>query len=111
DLNDDGKPDLVVANHGSNTVGVLLGNGDGSLAPQHTFVVGSQPDAVAAADVNGDGKPDLVVATNAQAVTFTGTVTGGTFTLSLGRATTSPLPFDASAADVQDAFDALFGPG
>ena len=32
DVNGDGKPDLVVANDGSNTVSVLLGNGDGTFA-------------------------------------------------------------------------------
>src|ERR1700722_13607513 len=30
DVNGDGKPDLLVANNRSNTVGVLLGNGDGT---------------------------------------------------------------------------------
>ena len=33
DLNGDGKPDLVVANSGSNSVSVLLGNGDGTFLP------------------------------------------------------------------------------
>ena len=31
DVNGDGKPDLVVANDSSNTVSVLLGNGDGTF--------------------------------------------------------------------------------
>ena len=31
DFNGDGKLDLAVANYGSNTVSVLLGNGDGTF--------------------------------------------------------------------------------
>src|SRR5687768_2567718 len=33
DFNRDGKPDLAVANAGSNTVSVLLGWGDGTVRP------------------------------------------------------------------------------
>jgi hypothetical protein len=33
DLNGDVRPDLAVANSGSNSVSVLLGNGDGTFAP------------------------------------------------------------------------------
>jgi VCBS repeat-containing protein len=64
DLNGDGKPDLVVANFGSSpfTIGVLLGNGDGTFQPQVTYPTGHNPISVAIGDLNGDGKPDLVVA-------------------------------------------------
>jgi hypothetical protein len=62
DFNQDGKLDLVVANYGSNTVGVLLGNGDGTFQTQVSFGVGNGPIAVAARDFNGDGKLDLAVA-------------------------------------------------
>ena len=41
---------------------VLLGNGDGTFRPQQTFPVGSDPDAVAVADLTGDGIPDIVTA-------------------------------------------------
>ena len=40
DVNGDGKPDLVVANYGSNTVSVLLGNGNGTFQAQQTFAIG-----------------------------------------------------------------------
>ena len=70
DVNGDGKPDLVVANECADincdmngTVGVLLGNGDGTFQPVVTYDSGGfQAVSVAVADVNGDGKPDLLVA-------------------------------------------------
>ena len=62
DVNGDSKPDLAVANLSSNTVGVLLGNGNGTFQPQQTFPTGNQPDSVVAGDVNGDGNLDLLVA-------------------------------------------------
>jgi hypothetical protein len=65
DLNGDGQPDLVVANFGgsadSNTVGVLLGSGDGGLQPQVTYAVGWSPESVVIGDLNGDGHQDLAV--------------------------------------------------
>jgi hypothetical protein len=69
DLNGDGKPDLVVANYCQSTactigsVGVLLGNGDGTFQPAVTYSSGGYAaTSVAVADVNGDGKPDIIVA-------------------------------------------------
>jgi Bacterial Ig-like domain (group 3)/FG-GAP-like repeat len=66
DVNGDGKPDLLVANSGSSTVGVLLGNGDGTFQAATSYGSGGfnewpQFGSVAAADVNGDGRVDLVV--------------------------------------------------
>jgi hypothetical protein len=61
DVNDDGKPDVVVTN-GDGTLSVLLGNGDGSFQPPVTYNPGLQePTGVAVADLNGDGKQDLAV--------------------------------------------------
>src|SRR3989442_1462779 len=39
DFNGDGKLDLAVANAGSTTVSVLLGNGDGTFQAARTFAV------------------------------------------------------------------------
>jgi len=60
DVNGDGKPDLAVANAGSNTVSVLLGKGDGTFSGLR-FSAGGSPESVAVGDFNGDGKLDLVV--------------------------------------------------
>ena len=62
DLNGDGKGDLVVANTSSDTVGVLLGNGDGTFQAAVTFPGGNQATALLARDFDGNGKLDLVVA-------------------------------------------------
>jgi hypothetical protein len=62
DVNGDGKPDLLVANSGSNTVSVLFGNGDGTFTAAGNYATGKMPKSVKAADVNGDGKLDMVTA-------------------------------------------------
>src|SRR5262249_16595817 len=64
DFTGDGKPDLVTANIGDNSVGVLPGNGDGSFRNAQLYAAGPGPDAAAAEDFNGDGRPDVAVADN-----------------------------------------------
>lgn len=61
DFNADGKLDLAVTNSGINTVSILLGNGDGTFAPNVDYASGNQPVAVASGDFNHDGILDLVV--------------------------------------------------
>jgi Bacterial Ig-like domain (group 3)/FG-GAP-like repeat len=68
DVNGDGKLDVVAANFDvcgncASTVGVLLGNGDGSFRSPVTYDSGGVfADSLAVVDVDGDGKPDVVVA-------------------------------------------------
>jgi len=69
DLNGDGKPDIAVANTGSNTVSIFLntttpGASTPSFLAKTDFAVSSDPYSVAIGDLNYDGKPDLVVASN-----------------------------------------------
>jgi len=69
DLNGDGKIDVLVANAGtlggsfynSGSLGVLLGNGDGTFQAPVTYAAGPIPWFVTVADVNGDGRLDALV--------------------------------------------------
>jgi hypothetical protein len=70
DLNQDGKPDLLVANCGplacgpgspGGNVGVLIGNGNGTFKPVVNYPAANSPFNVVAADVNNDGQLDIVV--------------------------------------------------
>jgi hypothetical protein len=70
DVNGDGKPDLIVGNWCSDpncdgSVGILLGNGNGTFQPVVTYPTGGlYAFAVAVADVNADGKPDVLAITD-----------------------------------------------
>src|SRR5689334_8105098 len=62
DFNRDGRIDVVAANTQSNTINVLLGNGNGSFQPATTYATLQAPSDVAVGDFNGDGRQDVVVA-------------------------------------------------
>src|SRR6267143_785937 len=57
-----GVQDLAVVNAGSNTVSVLLGNGDGTFQAARSYPVGLKPTSVAVSALRGTTVQDLVVA-------------------------------------------------
>ena len=104
DVNGDGKPDLLVANQGdseSSSVGVLLGNGDGTFQAAATYGDGTNPFSVVVGDFNGDGKLDLAVAepysSNAGVLLGNG---DGTFETLLSYNSGGYAPYSVAVADV-----------
>jgi large repetitive protein len=64
DVNGDGRPDLVVANKGSNDVSILLNQPQGNsltFTPGPRLKAGSGPVSTVVQDVTGDGIPDILV--------------------------------------------------
>ena len=134
DVNGDGKLDLIVTNscddsNCDGTVGVLLGNGDGTFQAAVNYSSGFDTESVAVADVNGDGKPDLLVANECSSASCTnGSVDvllgngDGTFQAAVTYALES-LPNSVAVADVNgdgkldlvavgdDSVDVLLGNG
>jgi len=90
DLNGDGRPDVAVANQGSNVISVMFNTTVGasvSFAGEVTFAT-SSPFALAIGDLNGDGKPDLA----------TTSIGGNTATVLLNTTSTNaPTPTFAAA--------------
>jgi hypothetical protein len=66
DFNRDGNADICVANINTDTVSVLLGNGDGTFGPQQEIDVGDAPRGIAVLDADGDGDVDIVCTNSGQ---------------------------------------------
>ena len=85
DLNGDGKADILTANQGSNTVSVLLNNGNGTFAAKVDYIVGVNPVSVAVGDFNGDGKLDIVTANSGNYQSATQDYDGNTVSVLYGN--------------------------
>jgi hypothetical protein len=110
DFNGDGKLDVAYTetkppDATDTTVGILLGNGDGTFQPLGTVPVltaGELPNGLAVGDFNNDGKLDLAVINEGNGVTSTVSIFLGTGT---GTFTASPslnvgaVPIDIRAVD------------
>lgn len=60
DVTGDDQADIVTANLGTNSLSLLVGDGEGGFAAPVALTADSGPVAVAVGDVNGDGHPDIV---------------------------------------------------
>ena len=97
DFNDDGIPDLAVANFADNTVTVYFGTGSGTFTYSANYPVGNGPEQVIA--VNFNGHQDLVTANYTDAtVSVLMNVGNGTFSAKQDFAAGTN-PFGLAAGD------------
>jgi hypothetical protein len=101
DFNNDGIPDMAVANSGTNNVTIFLGNGDGTFTAQKTSpTVGTSPEGIAVGDFNQDGNLDLAVTNfNSNSITILFGNGDGTFTAQAVSPATGTQPHGIAVAD------------
>ena len=108
DFNHDNRPDLAVAdvcndlnNCVNGVVGVLLGNGDGTLRTAVNYFSPSQNSySLTVADFNRDGNPDLAVSNEFASATLMLGAGDGTFQVATSFESRGSSSFFAAAGDI-----------
>ncbi|HEV2177454.1 MAG TPA: choice-of-anchor D domain-containing protein [Terriglobia bacterium] len=103
DFNQDGKLDLAIADSNypnlTGSLGIMLGNGDGTFQPEVEYAAGEFPGGpVIAADFNNDGKLDLLSNTD------NGSGYLNTFSLFLGNGDGTFAPLSSFSAQQAEAY-------
>jgi hypothetical protein len=100
DLNEDGVPDVAIAERGLSFIGIRTGSRSGTLSPRFAFRLPDRPVRLHAADVDGDGLVDLVVVCDRGVY-----LAHGSRTALIGRIEQLAVPIlgTAVASDVADA--------
>lgn len=65
DFNADGYPDIAAANSDSNSVDILINNGDGTFKNAVNYPLGNGPQDITVGDFNNDGVLDIALANTA----------------------------------------------
>ncbi|CAF1361149.1 unnamed protein product [Adineta steineri] len=106
DFNQDSYVDLAIANADSNSISILLGNGNATFQKQRTYSTGnrSNPQKLAVGDLNDDGLLDLVVVLNGtdEIVIFFGNTTNDLFDLPAYNLTNRYPHKNVSAIEIYD---------
>jgi hypothetical protein len=100
DFKGDGESDLAIANRASNSLSVLLSNGNGTFQAAVNYSTGNGPLSLAAADFNQDGHVDLVTANWSSGTLSVLLGNGdGTFQTRLDYASAGAYPWSVATGD------------
>ena len=102
DVNNDGKPDLIVGRYSGKSFSILLNNGDGTFGAEDIYPTAGVVSGLTAGDYNGDGRVDIATSGQFSPVTVTPNI--GVRSLVSGRLTLEGISPSAPAQPVQFTF-------